>query len=78
MNEAPRVRWDRLPLRYLRVAVFMIPAVLHAVILPSMTIVKGKLQWQDWLTPQADCLYHIPAVRGGRLETMGARDSLME
>jgi hypothetical protein len=34
-----------------------------AVMLPTMTIAEG-LQWQDWLTPASDGLYHAPASRG--------------
>lgn len=64
MNEAPRVRWDHFPLRYLPVALFLIPVVQHAVMLPFMATAPGGVQWQDWLTPQADGLYHTPASRG--------------
>jgi len=72
MNEAPRVRWDRFPLRYLPAALFLIPGVLHAVMLPLMAAVEGPLQWQDWLTPLADGLYHTPASRGwGALTIQG-------
>jgi len=63
MNEGPRVRWDYFPIRYLPVALFLIPGVQHAVMLPVMATAPGGLQWQDWLTPQADGLYHTPASR---------------
>jgi membrane protease YdiL (CAAX protease family) len=70
MKEAPRIRWDRLPLRYLPLALFLIPGVLHAVMLPLMSIVNGPIQWQDWLTLQADGLFHTPGSRGwGTLTT---------
>ena len=70
MKEPLRIRWDRLPLRYLPVALFLIPGVLHAVMLPLMAIVNGQIQWQDWLTPQADGLFHTPLSRGwGTLTT---------
>ena len=72
MNDGPRVRWDYLPLRYLPLALFVIPGVLHAVMLPSMVILQGGAQWQDWLTPQADGLYHTPGSRGwGALTVQG-------
>jgi uncharacterized protein len=29
-----------------------------------------RVQWQDWLTPQADGLYHVPASRGWGTLTM--------
>ena len=71
-NEGLRLRWDRFPLRYLPVALFLIPAELHAVMLPLMARFGAGLQWQDWLTPQPDGLYHTPASRGwGTLTTQG-------
>lgn len=63
MGEPLQVRWDRFQPRYLPVALFLMPAVLHAVMLPLMAAQAG-LPWQDWLTPQADGLYHTPASRG--------------
>src|SRR4051794_413652 len=36
MNEAPRVRWDSFPTKYFLLALFLIPGVLHAVMLPLM------------------------------------------
>jgi membrane protease YdiL (CAAX protease family) len=62
MNEKAVIRTE-LPLRYLPVALFLIPVVLHAVMLPTMRGTEG-LQWQDWLTPQDDGLYHTPVSRG--------------
>jgi membrane protease YdiL (CAAX protease family) len=64
MNEPPRVSWDCFPLRYLPAALFLIPGVLHAAMLPVMAILQGGLHWQEWLTPQSDGLYHAPAARG--------------
>jgi membrane protease YdiL (CAAX protease family) len=62
MNEKPVIRAE-LPLKYLPVAILLIPVVLHAVMLPTMRSTEG-LQWQDWLTPQADGFYHTPVSRG--------------
>jgi membrane protease YdiL (CAAX protease family) len=45
------------------VALFLMPIVMHAVMLPTAAF-AGGLQWQDWLTPQADGLYHTPVSRG--------------
>jgi len=71
LKEAPRLDWDRIPLRYLAVAMFLIPGVLHAVALPLLAA-AGGIQWQDWLTPQSDGFYHAPASRGwGVLTTQG-------
>lgn len=72
MNEVPWARWDCFPPRYLPVALFLIPGVLHASMLPSMVILEGGVQWQNWLTPQADGLYHTPDSLGwGALTIQG-------
>ena len=68
MDEKPVVRFE-MPLRYLPIALFLIPTVLHAVMLPTMSVAEG-LQWQDWLTPQTDGLYHTPASRGWGVVTV--------
>ncbi|HEX3704517.1 MAG TPA: CPBP family intramembrane glutamic endopeptidase [Vicinamibacterales bacterium] len=70
VNERPRVRWEDFPLRYLPVALFLIPGVLHAVTLPLLVVLEGPLPWQDWLTPQADGLYHTPLTRGWGILTV--------
>jgi membrane protease YdiL (CAAX protease family) len=64
MKERPRVRWDYLPLRFLPVAIFLIPLLLHAVMLPVKITLDGGPVWQDWLRPQANGLYHTPPSRG--------------
>lgn len=64
MKEAPLTAWHRFPLRYLPVAVFLMPAVLHLAILPTMAFTNGGLQWQNWLKPQSDGLYHTRPSRG--------------
>jgi len=64
MNEAPRVHWDYFPLTYLPVALFLIPGVLHAAMLPMMVTLQGGVHWQNWLTPEADGLYRTPVSRG--------------
>jgi membrane protease YdiL (CAAX protease family) len=62
MNEKPTIRAE-VPLRYVPIALFLIPVVLHAAMLPTLHVSEG-LTWQDWLTPQSDGLYHTPASRG--------------
>jgi membrane protease YdiL (CAAX protease family) len=64
IHEGPRISWNRFPVKYLPVALFLIPAVLHAVMLPVMVALEGPIQWQDWLTPGVDGRYHTPASRG--------------
>ncbi|MBV8846321.1 MAG: CPBP family intramembrane metalloprotease [Bryobacterales bacterium] len=64
MNEAPRVQWDRFPVTYLPAALFLIPGVMHAAMLPVMVRLERGWQWEDWLTAQADGLYHGPPSRG--------------
>jgi membrane protease YdiL (CAAX protease family) len=61
--------WDRFPLSYVPLILLM-PAVLHAVMLPLTAILEGGLPWQAWLTPQADGLYHTPESRGWGALTM--------
>jgi membrane protease YdiL (CAAX protease family) len=40
--------------------------------LPAIAAVEGRLPWEDWLTRQADGLYHAPASRGwGTLTIQG-------
>jgi membrane protease YdiL (CAAX protease family) len=55
--------WDRFPLGYLPLALFLMPLVMHAAMLP-VAAALGRLQWQEWLTPGADGLYYAPAERG--------------
>jgi membrane protease YdiL (CAAX protease family) len=59
-------------MRFLPVALFLIPAVLHAVMLPLIVQIAGGVHWQGWLTQQADGLCHVPASRGwGALTIQG-------
>ena len=64
MNDRPNICWNSFPIRFLPVALFLIPAVLHALMLALMVGIDGGLQWQDWLTKEPDGLYHAPASRG--------------
>lgn len=60
---APSFGGNRLPLRYLPVALLLMPIVMHAVMLPVAAYLWGCLPWVNWLTPEADGLYHTPATR---------------
>src|SRR5690242_491524 len=66
----PRLQWKPVPLRYLASALFLIPAVFHAVMLPLLSATAGGLRWQSWLTPESDGLYHSPETRGWGVLTL--------
>lgn len=67
---APSAGWDCFPARYVPLALFLMPVVMHAVMLPTTVALAGRLPWVDWLTPQADGLYHTPASRGWGVVTI--------
>jgi membrane protease YdiL (CAAX protease family) len=69
MAEERPVVHNSFPVRYLPVALLLFPVVLHATMLPTMAATEG-LRWQDWLTPQADGLFHTPASRGWGVLTL--------
>lgn len=54
--------WRAFPLRYLPVALFLMPFVMHAAMLP-VAAALGRLHWADWLRTGADGLYHTPSER---------------
>ncbi|HCN83200.1 MAG TPA: hypothetical protein DIT07_06190 [Sphingobacteriaceae bacterium] len=64
MNEGSLVKWNVFPLKYLPLALLLIPVVMHVVMLSMTIILEGKLSWQSWLNPGADGLYHTPAEKG--------------
>lgn len=64
MKEPPRVRWDKFPLRYIPVAVLLIPVVMHATMLPVIVNLEVGWPWQSWLTPRSDGLYQTPDSLG--------------
>jgi membrane protease YdiL (CAAX protease family) len=55
--------WRGFSLRYLPLALFLMPLVMHAAMLP-VAAALGTLRWEDWLTTGADGLYHTPPARG--------------
>jgi membrane protease YdiL (CAAX protease family) len=57
------IDWSRFPVRFLPLALFLIPVTLHAGMLAVMTA-AGPLPWARWLTPEADGLYHSPDTQG--------------
>jgi membrane protease YdiL (CAAX protease family) len=50
------------------IALLLMPVVMHAVMLPWAEVL-GRLQWQAWLTPDADGLYHAPESFGWGIMT---------
>jgi membrane protease YdiL (CAAX protease family) len=71
LNEGLHLDWNRLPLKYIPVALLVLPVVMHAGMLPVTAVYEGRLPWENWLTPQADGLYHSPAQRGWGALTFG-------
>lgn len=63
VHEGLRVQWESFPLKYLPFGLFLIPGVLHAVMVPCMAVLNHGLHWQDWLTPHQDGLYYTPVSR---------------
>lgn len=63
-EKVPSFGWNRFPVKFLPVALLLMPAVMHAAMLPLTIALTGGLPWQDWLTPQADRFYDTPASRG--------------
>ena len=62
-TKAPSLGFNRLPLGYLPIALFLMPVVMHAVMLPLAAYLWGGLPWASWFTPAADGLYHTPPER---------------
>ena len=54
-----RIAWNPLPWRWLPVALLTLPLAIHAVALPGVALLEGRLPWVPWLTPGSDGLYHV-------------------
>jgi uncharacterized protein len=63
-NERPQLEWNRFPLKYVPLALLLMPVVMHAAMLPVAAAYEGRLPWEAWLKPQPDGLYHSPAQLG--------------
>ncbi len=60
LDASLRVEWGRFPARWLPAAVLTLPLAIHAVALPGVIVLEGKVPWDQWLTPDADGRYHTP------------------
>jgi CAAX protease family protein len=59
------INWNQLPVKWILPALFLMPAVIHAVCLPLTSFLNnGNLPWQLWLNPNEHSLYHSPANKG--------------
>lgn len=68
----PDAGWRRFPIRWLPVALFVLPAAIHAVALCGTVLFEGRLPWVGWLAPASDGLFHTPVDRGwGALTSSG-------
>ena len=63
-GEQLRVDWSFPPKRYVPLALFLMPAVMHAVMLSATVFLTGELPWQDWLTHPANDVFRSPAQLG--------------
>jgi membrane protease YdiL (CAAX protease family) len=53
-----------LPLRWLAVALLALPLAIHAIALPGVVLLEGRIPWAAWLTPGPDGLFHTPPEQG--------------
>lgn len=63
------IDWGRILWRYVPVALLLVPALMHAVMLPAAMVFEDGLHWQGWLTPESDGFYHVPPDRGWGIVT---------
>jgi len=65
-------REARFSWRWLPVALLTLPLAIHAVALPGVEFLEGRLPWVPWLTAQPDGLYHAPEQLGWGTLTLPA------
>jgi membrane protease YdiL (CAAX protease family) len=63
-GEKLHVDWDLPPKRYFPLALFLMPATMHAVMLSVTVFLTGEVPWQDWLTDHANGVFHSPMQLG--------------
>jgi membrane protease YdiL (CAAX protease family) len=67
-GEWPRINWQRFPMRHLPAALFLMPLLMHLVMLPAAMAFDGELRWQDtrgWGSPGPLMLAGRVAVNAG-------------
>lgn len=65
--------WNEFPVRWLPLALFLMPLTIHAVGLPLLTYLNnGRLPWQSWLVSNAEGVHNTPANFGWGTLTSGA------
>src|SRR3982751_6148401 len=64
--------WNKFPMPWLPVALFLMPLLIHIVCLPLMAFLNaGTLPWQTWLRANKEGLYHAPNNLGWGTLTVG-------
>ena len=64
--------WNRFPIRWLPLALFLMPLLIHIVCLPLMAFLNaGSLPWLSWLNANKKELYHAPDNLGWGTITLG-------
>jgi membrane protease YdiL (CAAX protease family) len=59
------LEWNRFPIRWLPLALFLMPLTIHIVCLPLIAFLNnGSLPWQPWLTMNKEGLYYSPDSLG--------------
>jgi membrane protease YdiL (CAAX protease family) len=66
------IEWNRFPLRWLPVALLILPLCIHALALPGVVVMEGRLPWANWLTADPDGLYHTPPELGWGTVTLSS------
>jgi membrane protease YdiL (CAAX protease family) len=59
------IEWDKLPVYWLALALFLMPVTIHIICLPLISFLNnGALPWQSWLTSKKEDLYISPGNFG--------------
>jgi membrane protease YdiL (CAAX protease family) len=60
-----KIEWNRFPVRWLPLALLLMPIIIHVVCLPLIAFLNsGNLPWQSWLTTKREGLYQSPGNFG--------------